>query len=179
TELRAAGALGYRTGRASICYNTLSTGRGGKAVAAEIPKVAGAHVWADSGDAEHEILAFADREEPAADDGADPRGDQLRRPRRDCAAVLPEVDHRGGVGLEAVRPARADRTRRLHARRLRELPLADDPSVQGRNRAIWPLLGRRRVRLRPPVHVGQQAHRAGPGARGRALQRRVAPRAPD
>jgi hypothetical protein len=37
----------------------------------------------------------------------------------------------------------------------------------------------RRVRLRPPVPVGLQAHRPGPGARRRPLQRRVASRAPD
>jgi hypothetical protein len=41
------------------------------------------------------------------------------------------------------------------------------------------LLGGWRVRLRPPVPVGQQAHRSGPAARGRSLQRRMASHPPE
>jgi hypothetical protein len=44
--------------------------------------------------------------------------------------------------------------------------------------ATAPVHGRR-VCLRPPLPVGQQAHRAGPAPRGRPLQRRMASRAPD
>ena len=36
-----------------------------------------------------------------------------------------------------------------------------------RNRALWPLFGGRRIRLRPSVPVGQQAHRARPAPRRR------------
>ena len=62
----------------------------------------------------------------------------------------------------------------LYPRRLQQLPLADDPSVSRRDRALRALFGGRRVRVRPPAPVGQQAHRAGPASGRRPLQRRMA-----
>ena len=80
------------------------------------------------------------------------------------------------AGIKPYAPLRAGRARHLHPRGLLQLPLADDPAVPRRDRALRPLLGGRRVRLRPSVPVGQQAHRSGSGARRRPLPRRVAPR---
>src|SRR5690606_17624133 len=68
--------------------------------------------------------------------------------------------------------------RHLHPRRLQRLPLADDPSVPCRNRALRPLLRRRRERLGPPVPGGFQANRSGPAPRGRWLPARRAPPPP-
>ena len=106
-------------------------------------------------------------------------GGRRRRPGRDRAAVLPALDHRAGGRAEALHAAAARRARHLRARGLLQLPLADDPAVPRRDAALRPLLGGRRVRLRPPVPVGQQAHRPRPAPRRRPLQRRVAPPAPD
>ena len=86
---------------------------------------------------------------------------------------------RGRAGSEALHGAAARRPRHLRARGLLQLPLADDPAVPRRDAALRPVLHGRRVRLRPPVPVGQQAHRARSAPRRRPLQRRVAPRAPD
>ena len=74
-------------------------------------------------------------------------------------------------GLKPYTALRAHRARHLHPRGLLQLPLADDPAVPRRGGALRPVLGRRRVRLGPPVPVGLQAHGAGPRARGRALFR--------
>ena len=82
---------------------------------------------------------------------------------------------RAGAGPEALHRAAARRARRLRARGLLQLPLADDPAVPRRDDALRPLLDGRRVRLRPSVPVGQQAHRARPAPRRRQVQRRVAP----
>ena len=84
-----------------------------------------------------------------------------------------------GRGRRALDAAAARRPRHLRARGLLQLPLADDPAVPRRDAALRPLLGGRRVRLRPPVPVGQQAHRARPAPRGRQVQRRVAPHPPE
>ncbi|CAA9412569.1 MAG: Cytochrome C oxidase, mono-heme subunit/FixO, partial [uncultured Ramlibacter sp.] len=78
----------------------------------------------------------------------------------------------------AVHRAAAGRPRRLPARGLLQLPLADDPAVPRRDPALRPLLGRRGIRLRPPLPVGQQANRPGPAPRGRQIQRRVASHPP-
>src|SRR3546814_9204983 len=67
----------------------------------------------------------------------------------------------------------------LRARGLLQLPLADGAHAALRDRTLRPLLAGRRVGVRPPAPVGLQAHRAGPGARGRPLFRRLAPGAPD
>ena len=48
-----------------------------------------------------------------------------------------------------------------------------------RDAALRPRLDGRRVRLRPPVPVGQQAHRPRPAPRRRQVQRRVASAAPE
>jgi cytochrome c oxidase cbb3-type subunit 2 len=65
------------------------------------------------------------------------------------------------AGLKPYDPVQLHRARHLHPRGLLQLPFADDPSVPRRDRALRPLLGGRRVRLRPPLPVGLQAHRAG------------------
>jgi hypothetical protein len=57
-------------------------------------------------------------------------------------------------GLKPYTALQLDRTRHLHPRRLLQLPLADDPPVPRRDRALRPLLGGRRVRLRPPRSSG-------------------------
>ena len=64
--------------------------------------------------------------------------------------------------------------RHLHPRGLLQLPLADDPPVPLRDRALRRVLQAGRVRLRPPVPVGLAPHRAGPGARGRQVSRPLA-----
>ena len=53
-----------------------------------------------------------------------------------------------------------DGPRHLRARGLLPLPLADDPPVARRDRALRSLLGRRRIAVRPSVPVRLQAHRA-------------------
>ena len=106
-----------------------------------------------------------DRTKHRLDDRADHPGRRRRRPGRDRSALFPEVDDGAGDRRQAVSAAAARRARRLPARRLLQLPLADDSPVPRRDRALRPLLGRRRVRLRPSVPVGQQAHRTRPGAR--------------
>ena len=58
------------------------------------------------------------------------------------------------------------------------LPLADDPHAELRNAALRRPFRCRRIRLRPAVPVGLEAHRAGPGARRRQILRRLAARAP-
>ena len=117
-------------------------------------------------------------ERSAADRARHPGRSSRRRPGRDRAAVLPALDHAAGAGHQAVRAAAAGRARHLYPRGLLQLPLADDPAVPRRDAALRPLLGGRRVRLRPPVPVGQQAHRPRPGAGRRALLGRVAPHPP-
>jgi hypothetical protein len=120
-----------------------------------------------------------DRDQQLPDDRADPAGGGGRRPRRDRAAVLPALHHAAGRGPQALHRAAAGRARRLHPRGLLQLPLADGAAVPRRDAALRPLLDRRRVRLRPPVPVGQQAHRPGPAPRRRQVQRRMASRAPE
>ena len=78
------------------------------------------------------------------------------------------------AGLKPYPPLQLAGTRHLHPRGLQQLPLANDSAVSRRDRALRSLLGRRRVRLRPSVPVGQQAHRTRSGSRWRPLQRRVA-----
>ena len=100
--------------------------------------------------------------------GARRRGGGGRLAVRDHPDVpdpLQRADHRVG---EAVHAARAGRARHLHPRGLLQLPLADDPAVPLRDRALRRVLEAGRVRLRPPVPVGLAAHRTGPRARGRA-----------
>jgi cytochrome c oxidase cbb3-type subunit 2 len=82
-------------------------------------------------------------------------------------------------GVKPLHAAAAGRPRRLPARGLLQLPLADDPALPRGDAALRPLLGGRRVRLRPSVPVGQQAHRPRPAPRGRQVQRRVAPHPPE
>jgi len=48
-----------------------------------------------------------------------------------------------------------------------------------RDAALWRHLQGRRVRLRPPLPVGLEAHRSRPAPRWRQVQRPVAPRAPE
>ena len=78
---------------------------------------------------------------------------------------------RAGRRRQAVYAAATRGSRRLPARRLLQLPFADDPAVPRGDRALRSLLGRRRIGVRPPVPVGQQAHRARSRARRRAAIR--------
>jgi hypothetical protein len=84
-----------------------------------------------------------------------------------------------GEWPQALRSGPSGGARHLRPRRLLQLPLADDPSVPRRDRALRPLLGGRRVRVRPPVPVGLQAHRSGPRPRRWPLLRRMASCPPD
>ena len=102
-----------------------------------------------------------------------------RRPGGNRAAVPVERGHDAGAGRQTLRGAGARGARHLRPRGLLQLPLADDPAAARRNRALRSLFAGRRERLRPSVPVRLQAHRPGPGARRRPLQRRVASRAPD
>ena len=97
-----------------------------------------------------------------------------RRVRADGARPLERPDHRVG---QAVHAARDRRARPLHPRRLRRLPFADGAAAARRNRALRRLLEGRRVRLRPSVPVGLEAHRAGPASRRRQVSGLVALRA--
>ncbi len=98
--------------------------------------------------------------DPLLVDGhADRRRDQRRRPGGDRAAVLPGL---GGVALarhQALPAAGARRPRRVRARGLLQLPLADDPAAVLGDPALWALLHGRGIRVRPPVPVRLQAHR--------------------
>ena len=78
------------------------------------------------------------------------------------------------TGVEAVRPAAPRRQGRLRARGLLPVPLADDPRAPRRNAALRSVLGRLRIRVRPAVPVGLQAHRARSRAHRRQILRRVA-----
>ena len=90
-----------------------------------------------------------------SDDRARHPGRQRRRAGGDRPAVLPAIDDGAGRRTEALYAAAALGPRHLHPRRLQQLPLADDPAVPRRNRALRPLLGRRRVRLRPSASCGE------------------------
>jgi hypothetical protein len=104
--------------------------------------------------------------------------DQHRRPRRDRAAVLHRPGDAAGAGRRALLRAAARGPRRLHPRGLLQLPLADDPPAARRDRALRPLLARRRERVRPSVPVRLEAHGARSRARRRPLLGRVASPAP-
>ena len=78
------------------------------------------------------------------------------------------------ASVQAVHAARARRPRHLHPRGLLQLPLADDPPVPLRDRALRRVLEAGRVRLRPSVPVGLAPHRPGPRARGRQVPRPLA-----
>ena len=64
--------------------------------------------------------------------------------------------------------------RHLHPRRLRRLPLADGPALPLRDRALRRVLQGRRVRLRPSVPLGLEAHRSRPAPRRRQVPRCLA-----
>src|SRR4051812_20634561 len=100
-----------------------------------------------------------DREESLAADWTGPGGYFLRRTGGNRSPVFPEVDYRTGRRPETVFGAAPGGPRRVHPRRLLQLPFADDPPVPRRDRTLWPLFGGWRICLRPPVPVGFQAHR--------------------
>ena len=54
------------------------------------------------------------------------------------------------------------------------LPLADGAAAAGRGRTLWPLQPGGGEHVRPPLPVGLEADRAGPGPGRRALFGRVA-----
>ncbi len=56
--------------------------------------------------------------------------------------------------------ARTGGPQHLRARRLLQLPLADDPAAARRSRALRPLLAGGREYVRPAIPVGLQAHGA-------------------
>ena len=82
-------------------------------------------------------------------------------------------------GVQALHRAAAGRARHLHPRGLLQLPLADGPPVPRRDAALRPLLGGRRVRLRPPRSSGAASAPAGPGARRRRFTATMAPHPPE
>src|SRR6185503_6345206 len=81
---------------------------------------------------------------------------------------------RSGTRVEAVRAAAPCGKGHLRARGLLSLSLADDPSAARRNPALWSSFGGRRVRVRPAVPVGLQAHRPRSRTRRRQVLRCVA-----
>jgi hypothetical protein len=133
----------------------------------------------EPGERQHETHSRLHRTQRRLDDRPDHPGRQRRRPGRDRAAVLPEIHHPAGGRPQALRRGAAHRARHLYPRGLLQLPFADDPPLPRRDRALRPLLGGRRVRLRPSLPVGLEAHRPGSASRRRPLLRRVASRPPD
>ncbi len=93
--------------------------------------------------------ADADRLHAAGDRGG--RGRLTVRGAAHLPDQVERADHRLG---EAVHPARALRSRRLHPRGMLQLPLADDPAIALRDGALRRVLQAGRVGLRPPVPVG-------------------------
>ena len=173
--IRLLGGALFFSGMLIMAYNVVKTVAGHKAVDAPIPArcrrtrlIEGATKWLLS-------VSRQDRTQHRPHDRADHPHGRRGRVGRDRAPLFPEIPDRTGGGFEAVHRAAARGSRRLHPRRLLYLPLPDDPSLPRRDRALRPLLGRGRVGLRSPVPVGQQAHRARPRARRRALLGRVAP----
>ena len=95
------------------------------------------------------------------DDRIDHSHRQRGRARRDRPAVLPEVDHHAGRRRQALHAAAADRPRRLPARGLLQLPLADDPAVPRGDRAL-------RATIRSPANSSTTIRSSGAAsARGR------------
>ena len=88
--------------------------------------------------------------------------------------ALVRVEHSDDCGRQAVHAARGRGTRPLHPRRLRRLSLADDAADPRRDRALRRVLEGGRVRLRPSVPLGIEAHRARPAPRRRQVSRLVA-----
>ena len=76
----------------------------------------------------------------------------------DIPHSLQRADDRVG---EAVHTARARGTRHLHPRRLLQLPLANDPALPTRDRAVRRILEARRVRLRSSIPLGLSPYRSG------------------
>ena len=90
---------------------------------------------------------------------------------RDHPDVPDQVERPDDRVGQAVHAARAGRPRHLHPRGLLQLPLADDPPVPLRDRALRRVLQARRVGVRPSVPVGIAPHRPRPRARGRQVSR--------
>ena len=78
---------------------------------------------------------------------------------------------------QAVHAARSRGAGPVHPGRLRRVPLADDAADAFGDRALRRLLEGRRVRLRPSVPVGLEAHRSGSAPGRRQVSGRVAFRA--
>ena len=83
--------------------------------------------------------------------------------------VLRQVERQGDREREALHAARGRRARHLHPGGLLQLPLADGPAVPLRDGALRRVLEGRRIRLRPPLPVGLEAH----GARSPPRRRQV------
>ena len=102
---------------------------------------------------------------------------QMRCRRRGRPPGWPE---KASVGAEhALQPAGTGGSRPVHPRRLLHLPQPDDPPFRHEVLRYGELLAAGGVAAGPPVPVGQQAHGAGPGARGRQVRQPVALPAPD
>ena len=119
--------------------------------------------WYDTPARELPALHRPDRSSRSAIGGAGPdHPDRHRQPG----------GQRRGPAPEALHAARARRPRHLRQRGLLQLPLADDPHAGPRRAALRrATTPPRRVDLRPPVPVGLEAHRPGPGPRGRETPR--------
>ena len=98
--------------------------------------------------------------------GAGPGG---RLAGRDAADVLQQGQRQGDRQRQALHAARGGRPRHLHPGGLLQLPLADGPAVPLRDRTLRRVRQGRRVRLRPSLPVGLEAHRPGPAARWREV----------
>ena len=174
--LRAVGGTLFMLGALVAVYNLYRTARQGSFLAER----GGAGAAAAAALTAAPAIGLASRARIAA--GAVRGADVRRRARsaasssscrpRSSASNVPTI----AVG-QAVHAARDRGARPLHPRRLRRLPLADDPAAPRRDGALRRLLEGRRVRLRPPVPVGLEAHRPGPAARGRQVSGRLALRA--
>ena len=175
--IRAAGGALFLIGALIMAYNLWMTVRVGEAEV-QSPRRASAggmrsgsmSFWTRHQIFEKNSIILIDRNS---------RGHRDRRPGRDHPAVLPEEHDRDGRRHQALHAAGAGRPQHLRPRGLLSLPLADDPAVARRGRALRSLLAGGRKHVRPSVPVGIEADRAGSRARRRQIFRRLARHASD
>ncbi len=102
------------------------------------------------------------------------RSRRHRRTDRDGPHLRDPLERPHHRRRQTLHPPGAPRARPLHPRGLRRLSLAAGAPIPLGNRALRTLFKSRRVRVRPSVPLGLQAHRARPVARRPQVPRRLA-----